>query len=1140
MPALILVLLFVASLLQAQPTVTDFHSGITSPPTSVTLGPDGATWFVEQNGSTIGRITPAGVASEYVLQPATGQLGNITVGPDGAMWFTETGTDKIGRMTTDGTVTNLFPLSPGAGPTRIVTGPDGALWFIESYPGKIARMTTAGAVQEFQVGGTLSDMTLGPDGALWFTKTSTSQIGRLSTAGALALYPTKQPGSSPLAITPGPDNALWFTEGVGKVARITVGPEFFAQTPIGTVTEYAVSSTPAGIVLGPDGALWFTEPGANQLGRITTAGVVAEYGAPSPGGPLAVGPDGALWFAEEGAAMGRAALPATSAFEFAKLYFGQDVTVIGSGPDGAMWFGSGSENLINRITPGGGLSNHSITSIGGLTTGPDGALWVTDVNRGFIDRITTSGTPAGGYGQLAGRGPADIVAGPDGALWFAELTHSSIGRVTTAGVVTEFPASGATKGVAMGPDGAVWFTENLDNNSNSWIGRITPAGALSEYHLGPQIGPAGICLGPDGALWFTEYIASRIGRITTAGTITEYTLPSAGSEPSYIVAGADGALWFTEYTRVGRITTSGTITEYSIPGVVHPNGIAAGPDGALWFADEIGAIGHISPPANTITGVTIFVTTNLPGLSFAVDGVTYNSPQAFTWSLGSRHSLSVLPPPLPIGTRLVFDGWSDGQPQSHMIIATATSLSVLVANAHLQFQLTALPSYPGNIVVSPPSADGFYDAGTIVQLTTTATPGFRFAGWQGSITSDAYPLLLTMDAPKSETALFNTTSCDVFPSGPTSVSTAGGNQNLKVTTGPFCTWATASPVPWITITPGVGTGPGTVTYTVAASPDGKARQAAISVGGQEVLITQGVSPVGFTGTPLPGGLGFGFRFSHPDGYQNFGVVNILIASSLDARNACYLAYDQSNHILYLVNDAGTALLDPGLSLSSAPPYAIQDQASAPIALQNSQCSVAASSLASGSGTELGLSLTLTFSPSFYGSKIVYMAARDQSGANSGWHPKGTWSVPGGPVDPLNVAVVTPVASTSNAQQFQFSFSDTKGAQDLSILNVLINSSLNGANACYLAYNTSRNLLYLVNDQNTALSPALVPGSPGLLSNSQCTVFSATSSITASGNVVLSLTILFSPSFAGDQIIYMAAQTTSQNSGWRAAGTVITP
>ncbi len=60
--------------------------------------------------------------------PASTTRTAITAGPDGALWFTNAGNNSIGRITTAGVVTNYT----GTGiidPEGITAGPDGALWF---------------------------------------------------------------------------------------------------------------------------------------------------------------------------------------------------------------------------------------------------------------------------------------------------------------------------------------------------------------------------------------------------------------------------------------------------------------------------------------------------------------------------------------------------------------------------------------------------------------------------------------------------------------------------------------------------------------------------------------------------------------------------------------------------------------------------------------------------------------------------------------------------------------------------------------------------------------------------------------------------------------------------------------------------
>jgi len=207
--------------------------------------------------------------------------------------------------------------------------------------------------------------------------------------------------------------------------------------------------------------------------------------------------------------------------------------------------------------------------------------------------------------------PFGIAAGPDGNVWFTEYSSGKIGRVTPAGAITEFPtnAPGAVPGIAAGADGNLWFTEGDANK----IGRITPAGVITEFPVGTTGSfPYEITPGPDGNLWFTENYGNRIGRISTSGVITDFPVPTASSQLLGIVAGSDGNLWFVEYAgqKIGRITTAGVITEFQAGG--NPWGITAGPDGNLWFTEEVGnRIGRITT-AGTIVEYPI-PTTALTG-----------------------------------------------------------------------------------------------------------------------------------------------------------------------------------------------------------------------------------------------------------------------------------------------------------------------------------------------------------------------------------------------------------------------------------------------------------------------------------------------------------------------------------------------
>jgi hypothetical protein len=141
---------------------------------------------------------------------------------------------------------------------------------------------------------------------------------------------------------------------------------------------------------------------------------------------------------------------------------------------------------------------------------------------------------------------------------------------------------------------------------------------------------------------------------------------------------------------------------------------------------------------------------------------------------------------------------------------------------------------------------------------------------------------------------------------------------------------------------------------------------------------EGMNPAQGSGTmPTP----FTFHFSDTQGFQNLGVENILVNTSLDGRHACHLAYARPDNILYLINDAGDDVLS-GQSLGTAGGFG------------NSQCTVSWGDAAViGAGNDLTLSLNIAFSPGVGGKQVFYLAARDgDEGNNTGWQPIGTWTV----------------------------------------------------------------------------------------------------------------------------------------------------
>jgi len=295
------------------------------------------------------------------------------------------------------------------------------------------------------------------------------------------------------------------------------------------------------------------------------------------------------------------------------------------------------------------------------------------------------------------------------------------------------------------------------------------------------------------------------------------------------------------------------------------------------------------------------------------------------------------------------------------------------------------------------------------------------------------------------------------------------------------------------------------------------------------LLTPSVSYPTYMLPPDGSGSSQTFRFGFRDttSWADIGTVDILINSALDGRHACYIAYNPQLNTVYLVNDDGMSLL-PGLTLNGSG------------AVTNSQCAVNTSGSSVDGNTQfLNLNLNLSFTPGFAGNKVVYTAARNVAGDGYGWEVMGVWNVPGGPAASVAPAAFTPLSSSNSGYTFTFTFSDNKGWQDFGVVDILINGSLDGRQACYVAYSRPSATLYLFNDAGTGLLPGLALNGSGSLVNSQCTVGGAGSSVTAGGNALaLTLNFSFSPAFAGIKVFYLAARDSqdANNSGWQPMGT----
>jgi streptogramin lyase len=241
-----------------------------------------------------------------------------------------------------------------------------------------------------------------------------------------------------------------------------------------------------------------------------------------------------------------------------------------------------------------------------------------------------------------------------GAVVFAVVVGLAIALVATlsaaqaapVGMLKQFkvPTAGSSpEHITRASDGNFWFTESFVTNQNAQghnVGRITPAGQVTEFQVCDFCFPTDIVQGSDGVLYFTKNDAP-LGRITTSGQV----LPDAGeifsfngngldahgddiwiadfnnavihrynvqtgvfsefatTSPTFDVAVApNGIVWFTEGDgRIGRLNpaTTGVPTEINVEGF--PREINVASDGAVWFTERFSqAVGRINPATNAV------------------------------------------------------------------------------------------------------------------------------------------------------------------------------------------------------------------------------------------------------------------------------------------------------------------------------------------------------------------------------------------------------------------------------------------------------------------------------------------------------------------------------------------------------------
>ena len=201
---------------------------------------------------------------------------------------------------------------------------------------------------------------------------------------------------------------------------------------------------------------------------------------------------------------------------------------------------------------------------------------------------------------------------------------------------------------------------------------------------------------------------------------------------------------------------------------------------------------------NVVALLTPLTIQTIPsGLQFMVDGgPPQTAPQTVSLTAGA-HTIGVAATQHAMnGARENFVGWNDGGAATHTVTVPIVG-PTLTATFQQQYLLTngSSPAGAGTIQLSPASIDGYFNSGSSVQVTASASSNYKFSGWSGDLAGSTNPQTIVMNAPHTVTANFVSTT----PQSSLTITTSilpGGLNSIAYPVTPLSAQGGISPYTW--------------------------------------------------------------------------------------------------------------------------------------------------------------------------------------------------------------------------------------------------------------------------------------------------------------------------------------------------------
>jgi alpha-tubulin suppressor-like RCC1 family protein len=258
-----------------------------------------------------------------------------------------------------------------------------------------------------------------------------------------------------------------------------------------------------------------------------------------------------------------------------------------------------------------------------------------------------------------------------------------------------------------------------------------------------------------------------------------------------------------------------------------------------------------------------------------------------------------------------------------------------------------------------------------------------------------------------------------------------------------------------------------------------------------------------------------FTIRDADGAGNLYYVQFHIADPQVEYNSCLIHYDVAQNVFYLRNDDATDWwgLLPGTNTR----------------IGNSQCELyAATSGAVKSGSDLNITIEVSFRSVFTGLHNIYTLAADRDNNVTDWQRLGL-------VDAfadttlLELISVAPVTGSGASQLFTMTLRDGDGAGKVWFSQLNINATNSAAHGCYVHHDPATNVFYLLSDDGTTWAGLHGGSATEQVQNSQCLLKGKNSTNTANGqDLNITYDLQFKPGFAGQKDVFARASDVDGN------------